>query len=198
MGSVDADTPPPVEPLAPGAHPGPRRPLLLLVAVAAAVVALDQATKWWALEALTDPLRVIDVVWTLRLRVIYNTGTAFSLTSDSGPFVSVIAVGVVGYLVVLSRRQRSVPVLVGFGLIVGGTIGNVLDRILRDGDGLLGGPVIDFVDLQWFPVFNVADAALVIGIGVVLLLGFRSDGAVFEDPPPDGARTDATDSGSTP
>ncbi len=178
MGSVGAETSP--RP-APGPDPrqpagAARRPLASIGGVAALVVVLDQLTKWWALEALTDPTRVIDLVWTLRLRVIYNTGTAFSLTSDSGPWVSIIALGVVAYLVVSGRNQRSPWVLASYGMVVGGTVGNLLDRLLRAGDdGLLGGAVIDFVDLQWFPVFNLADAALTVGIALLLVVGLFTD-----------------------
>lgn len=174
MGSVGADATAPPTPGDPASRP--RRPLLAIGAVTAAVVVLDQLTKWWALEALTDPTRVVDLVWTLRLRVIYNTGTAFSLTSDSGPVVSVIALVVVAYLLWSGRKQRSPWVLTSYGLVVGGTFGNMVDRVFRDGnDGLLGGAVIDFVDLQWFPVFNLADAALTVGIGLLLVVGFFTD-----------------------
>lgn len=160
----------------------PRRPLLVIGAVTALVVALDQLTKWWALEALTEPIRIVDLVWTLRLRVIYNTGTAFSLTSDSGPVVSVIALGVVGFLLWSGRRQRSPWVLTAYGLVVGGTLGNMVDRLFREGnDGLLGGAVIDFVDLQWFPVWNLADAALSIGITLLVVVGLFTD-ALDEEP----------------
>lgn len=173
MGSVGAEASPP----APGvAATRPRRPLVVIAAVAAVVVVLDQLTKWWALEALTDPTRIVDLVWTLRLRVIENTGTAFSLTSDSGPWVSVIALVVVVVLVRSGRDQRSPWVLASYGLVVGGTLGNLVDRLFRAGDGgLLSGPVIDMVDLQWFPVFNLADAALTVGIGLLLALGLLTD-----------------------
>lgn len=158
------------------AAPGPSRPLLVIGAIAAVVVVLDQLTKWWALEALTDPTRVIDLVWTLRLRVIYNTGTAFSLTSDSGPIVSVIALVVVAFLLWSGRTQRSPWVLTSYGLVVGGTFGNLVDRVFRAGnEGFLGGAVVDMVDLQWFPVFNLADAALTVGIGLLLVVGFFTD-----------------------
>ncbi len=184
MASVDAD---PVT----GADPspaGPRRrhPVLAIAAIAAAVVAVDQLTKWWAIEALTDPRRVIHIVWTLRFNLLYNRGTAFSLTDNSGPVVSVIAVIVVVVLVRSARHQRSGLVLVSYGLVMGGTLGNLVDRLFRDGTGILGGGVVDFVDPQWFPVFNVADAALTIGIGLLLLAGFFTD--AFDDPvgEPDG------------
>ncbi len=174
MGSVGAETTAPSTPGHPA--PRPRRPLLVIGAVTALVVVLDQLTKWWALEALTEPTRVIDLVWTLRLRVIYNTGTAFSLTSDSGPIVSVIALVVVAFLLWSGRNQRSPWVLASYGLVVGGTFGNMVDRVFRDGnEGVLGGAVIDFVDLQWFPVFNLADAALTVGIGLLLVVGFFTD-----------------------
>jgi signal peptidase II len=177
VGSVGAETSRPAPGSeAPGAPDAPaRRPIAIIAAVSAAVVVLDQLTKWWALEALTDPTRIIDLVWTLRLRVIENTGTAFSLTSDSGPWVSVIAVAVVGYLVWSGRSQRSPWVLASYGLVIGGTIGNLLDRVFRADDGFLSGPVIDMVDLQWFPVFNLADAALTVGIGILLVAGFFTD-----------------------
>lgn len=179
MGSVGAET---TAPSTSGdATPRPRRPLLVIGAVTAAVVVLDQLTKWWALEALTEPTRVIDLVWTLRLRVIYNTGTAFSLTSDSGPIVSVIALVVVAFLLWSGRDQRSPWVLASYGLVVGGTFGNMVDRVFRDGnEGALGGAVVDFVDLQWFPVFNLADAALTVGVGLLLVVGFFTD--ALDDP----------------
>ena len=179
MGSVGAETTaasPPGDPA-----PRTRHPLLAIGAVSAVVVVVDQLTKWWALEALTEPGRVIDLVWTLRLRVIYNTGTAFSLTSDSGPIVSVIALVVVAFLLWSGRDQRSRWVLASYGLVVGGTFGNMVDRIFRDGnEGVLGGAVVDFVDLQWFPVFNLADAALTVGIGLLLVVGFFTD--ALDDP----------------
>lgn len=154
----------------------PPRSLAVIGAVTILVLVVDQLTKWWALEALTEPTRIVDLVWTLRLRVIYNTGTAFSLTSDSGPIVSVIAIVVVGYLVWSGRRQRSPWVLAAYGLVIGGTFGNMVDRVFRDGnDGFLGGGVVDFVDLQWFPVWNLADAALTIGITLLLVVSFFTD-----------------------
>ena len=180
MGSVGAERT--AGPDRDDANAEPVRSLPIIVAVTAVVVALDQLTKWWALEALTDPTRIVDLVWTLRLRVIENTGTAFSLTSDSGPFVTVIALAVVGFLLWSGRSQRSRWVLTSYGLVVGGTLGNLVDRLFRDGnDGLLGGAVIDYVDLQWFPVFNLADAALTVGIGLLLVVGLFTD--ALDDPP---------------
>lgn len=176
MGSVAAETD------RPEATAQVRRPLLAIAAVGIVVVAVDQITKWWAVSALSDPPKIIDLVWTLRLRLIYNYGTAFSLTSDSGPIVSVVAIVVIAALVWSGRHQRSRPVIVGYGLIVGGTIGNLVDRVLREGDGFARGGVVDFVDLQWFPVFNAADAALTVGIALLVVLSFFGDH--FDEPEP--------------
>lgn len=173
MASVDAESPTTERP------DGLRRPLLGIVGVAVAAVVVDQLTKWWAVGALEDPPRTIDLFWTLRFRLLYNRGTAFSLTDDTGPIVSVIAVVVVALLLRSGRSQRSKLVVAGYGLVVGGTVGNLVDRLFREGDGLFGGGVVDFLDLQWFPVFNLADAELTIGIGLLLIAGFFTD--AFDD-----------------
>jgi signal peptidase II len=143
------------------------------LAVAALVVAADQATKSWAVEALDD--RVIDLVGSLRLRLVLNDGAAFSLVSGRTTVVALIALAVTAVVLRFGLRSRRPSWAVGFGLIFGGASGNLVDRALRDGEGFLGGRVVDFVDLQWWPVFNVADAALVLGVGVVFLLSLRDD-----------------------
>lgn len=148
------------------------RPLALIAPVAAAVFVLDQLTKQWAVATLDD--RTIDVVWTLRFNLVRNTGAAFSLLVGLGPF---IAIGVVVVVIVLVRTGRSAatrPMAVAIGLIVGGALGNLADRVFRSGDGFLGGAVVDFVDLQWWPVFNVADASVVIGSALLVLSGMRT------------------------
>jgi signal peptidase II len=63
--------------------------------------------------------------------------------------------------------------VVAAGLVAGGALGNLLDRFLRDGEGLLGGRVVDFIDLQWWPIFNVADIAICTGAGLLAILSFR-------------------------
>ncbi len=174
MASVDAEPRVPDESIGPH-RPQPSRPVARIAAIALVVLVLDQLTKWWAIEALADPPRVIDLFWTLRFNLLYNRGTAFSLTDNSGPVVSVIAVLVVVFLLRSGRKQHSSWVLLSYGLVVGGTVGNLVDRIFREGDGPLGGGVVDFVDPQWFPVFNLADTALTIGIVVLLCAGFFTD-----------------------
>ncbi|MDZ7673644.1 MAG: signal peptidase II [Acidimicrobiales bacterium] len=167
MASVDTDQ------AAPSA--APHRPLRGILAIAAVTIVVDQLTKWWAVSALSDPPRIIDLFWTLRFNLLYNRGTAFSLTDDSGRFVSAVAVVVVIVLLRSARSTRSGWTTWSYGLVIGGTVGNIVDRLFREADSFLGGGVVDFVDLQWFPVFNVADAALVIGIGVLLYAGLFTD-----------------------
>jgi signal peptidase II len=137
--------------------------------VAAGVVLLDQLSKWWAVERLTDGN--IDVLWTLRFRLIGNRGSAFSLGTGLGPFFAVAAIGVAIVLVIIGRRAPTRTGAVALGLVLGGALGNLIDRIARDGDGLFGGYVVDFIDFQWWPVFNVADMAIVCGAILVVVIG---------------------------
>ena len=80
-----------------------------------------------------------------------------------------LAIGVVIALIAFGRAIDTTVGAVSLGLVLGGAVGNLLDRIFREGSGFLGGAVVDFVDLQWWPIFNVADAAVSIG-GVLLVI----------------------------
>jgi signal peptidase II len=144
------------------------RGTVVTVAVALLVVAVDQLTKAWAVSALGDG-HDIDVVWTLRFHLTFNGGMAFSQGRGLGPIIGIVGIVVVAVLLISLRRTGSTMASVAVGLVVGGAAGNILDRIFRSGDGFLSGEVVDFIDLQWWPVFNVADAAVVVG-GILLLL----------------------------
>jgi signal peptidase II len=145
------------------------RPLRGWAPVAIAVVVVDQLTKWWAVEQLSD--RNIDIVWTLRFNLSYNTGMAFSRGQDWGPIIGVVALGVVVALLLSMRRQQSRLTDIAVGLIVGGAVGNVIDRLFRSPRWLRGG-VVDFVDFQWFPIFHVADMAITIGGGLLVVSSY--------------------------
>lgn len=136
-------------------------------AVTLLVVAVDQLTKWWAVNALADG--PIDLVWTLRFRLVFNTGASFSLAPSAGPVIAVVALVVGVFVVRAAREPIGRPRAVVLGVVAGGVLGNAADRIFRADDGIFSGAVIDFVDLQWWPVWNVADAAIVVG-GLALLL----------------------------
>lgn len=147
--------------------PVPRRFIVALLVV----VALDQITKSWAVGALDDD--TIDLFWTLRFNLHFNSGLAFSQGKGLGGVQAVLACGVAGALAFLARRSPPWMVL-GLGVVAGGALGNAVDRIFR-GDGFLDGKVVDFVDLQWWPIFNVADMALTVGGVVLLALSARAE-----------------------
>ena len=137
------------------------------LAVAAVVVLVDQVTKQWALGALDDG-RTIDVVGSLRFNLAFNTGMAFSQGSGLGPVIAIVGLIVIVVLLVSVGRATSPWYPAAVGLVVGGAVGNLLDRLLRD-EGWFRGGVVDFIDLQWWPIFNVADMGVTVG-GILLLL----------------------------
>lgn len=145
----------------------PRHRLRLTMAIALAVIAIDQLTKHWAVNALTDE-PPIHVIWTLQWNLTFNSGMAFSKGQGLGPIIGLVAVVVV-VVVLLGVRKNSNPmVAIAAGFVVGGALGNLADRIFR-GDGWLHGSVVDFIDFQWFPIFNVADMAVNVG-GVMFVV----------------------------
>lgn len=144
----------------------PRTHLLLFLVVAACWLALDQLSKTWAENRLAHG--DIDLIGSLRLHLAYNTGAAFSSGTGYGPWIALVALVVVGILVWQGRSVRTRTGAVALGLIVGGALGNVVDRALRGDAGFFRGGVIDFIDLQWWPIFNVADMGVV--CGAVLLV----------------------------
>jgi signal peptidase II len=163
---------------------GARWPLLL--GVAAVVLALDQLTKSWVVSALGDG-HVVDLVGSLRLRLIINHGSAFSLTDGRGALISILALAVVAVLLRTGRHAAGAPMAVALGLVVGGALGNLTDRAFRAGDGFMGGGVVDFVDLQWWPVFNLADSAVVVGAILLFVLQWRDGDPARDTAPDDGA-----------
>lgn len=138
---------------------------------AALVVALDQATKHWALHALSDG--PIDLVGSLRLKLAFNDSAAFSLGGGRTGLIAAVGLVVAAVIVRMGLRAERRLWAIGLGVVLGGALGNLVDRAFRSGDGVLGGKVVDFVDLQWWPVFNLADSALWVGIGLLLLSAWR-------------------------
>jgi len=137
----------------------------LLIAVV--IVLLDQVSKAWALGVLADG-RIIDVIWTMQFNLTYNRGMAFSRGTGIGPIIGVIGLVVVVLLLLSLRRADNALTRVATGLIIGGAVGNILDRLFR-GSGWMRGAVIDFIDFQWWPVFNVADMAIMIGAATMMV-----------------------------
>lgn len=143
--------------------PSVRRVVLFICVL----IALDQISKSWAVSSLADG-RTIDVVWTLRFKLGFNSGIAFSQAQGLGPIVGIIALAAVVFLV--RNMLKATHPLVSYGLagIIAGALGNIADRVFR-GDGWLHGKVVDFIDFQWFPIFNIADSCITVGAATVLL-----------------------------
>jgi signal peptidase II len=154
----------PLSPSVPTAAPTRQASIAL---VAAVVLVLDQLTKLWAAAALDD--RTIHVVWKLQFRLVRNPGTAFSIGEGKGRLLGVLACIVAIVLVRMARQPRSGVSAIGLALILGGAIGNVIDRLVRAPHGFMSGHVVDFIDFQFWPVFNVADIGVTCGIILVII-----------------------------
>ncbi len=171
-----------------------------LLGVALVVIGLDLLTKTIAVATL-DPQRPIEIIGdVVTLRLVRNSGAAFSLASGYTWVLTVIALIVVAVIIRYSSRLRSWGWAIGLALVLGGAIGNLIDRIFRAPEPLQG-HVVDFVSVGWWPVFNVADSAVVCGAILLVALsalGFDYDGsrtgwAARRDRHPD----DTVSSGST-
>ncbi|MDQ3307925.1 MAG: signal peptidase II [Actinomycetota bacterium] len=142
------------------------------VAVASMVYALDQVTKWWAERSLAGgpPREVLgDLV---QLRLTYNPGAAFSVGTGYTIVLTVIALVVIGVCLTLASRLGSTSWAVALGLLLGGALGNVTDRILR-APAPFRGHVVDFIELPSWPVFNIADSAISVAAVVFVVLSLR-------------------------
>jgi signal peptidase II len=148
---------------------------LRLYATAATAYLLDRATKVWVERALAGepPLEVIPGV--LSFNYTTNSGGAFGI-GRSAPWIFAGATIVVSLIIVaFSARVSRLPIAIGLGLVLGGGLGNLTDRVIN-GAGL-SGHVTDFIDLQVWPVFNLADSAIVVGAVLLALASGRREEA---------------------
>ena len=145
----------------------------LLLAVAAGVLALDVVTKLLAVAQLTDrePISLLGGLLTLRL--VRNPGAAFGMAQGLTIVFTCVALGVVVVILRMARRLQSGWWAVALGLVLGGALGNLLDRLLRS-PGPGRGHVVDFLELPRWPVFNLADSAIV--VAAVLMVGLTARG----------------------
>ncbi|MGO0576347.1 signal peptidase II [Ornithinimicrobium panacihumi] len=156
-------------------HPAPpqaRRRTGLALGLALAWLLADQATKIWAERALADgrPVQVIGDL--LRWHLTYNSGAAFSLGTSSTGILTALATVVSLIIIWQAVKVRSLPWAIAFGLLLGGAVGNLVDRYFRDpAPGL--GHVVDFIRLPNFPIFNVADIGVTSGAVLIVLLALR-------------------------
>jgi len=170
-----AQNPSPADPAepAPPAGPAPRRRRIgVLLAVAAVAYGLDVVSKLLVVAELADrgPVHVLGSF--LQLTYIRNSGAAFSLGVSYTVVFSLIAVGVVVVIARVARKLYSAPWAIALGLLLGGALGNLTDRIARS-PGFFRGEVVDFIQLPHFAIFNLADSAISVGGVLMVLLAFR-------------------------
>lgn len=167
---------------APGGRRRRRLPLLV-AATAALVVLLDQTAKAWAVRALGggETIEVVDGL--LELRLFRNPGAAFSFATGTTWVFTLVATVVSVVIVRISRRLGSRGWALALGLLLGGAVGNLLDRLFRT-PGFPQGHVVDFIDLPRLFVFNLADASITCAAVLIALLGLRGVGV-------DGTRVQA-------
>ncbi len=151
---------------------GRRRLRVLLLGIAAVVLVLDQATKAWALAGLT-PGQPVDLVGSaIRLNLIRNPGAAFSLGDGSTWLLTLVSLVILAWVLVAVRRVDNRGWAIPLGLLLGGAVGNLVDRMVRE-PGPGRGHVVDFIDyFGWF-IGNVADIAIVVAAGIVMVLAYR-------------------------
>ncbi|MGH2448085.1 MAG: signal peptidase II, partial [Chloroflexota bacterium] len=126
-------------------------------------------SKWLVIRNLSRGREVVILGGLVRLDYIRNSGAAFGILQTHGLVFALIALVVVGAILFYARRLAASPwpVAAATGFILGGAVGNLVDRLRL-------GYVVDFIDLRWWPVFNLADSAIVIGVLVLALYGLVS------------------------
>ncbi|MEV0681363.1 signal peptidase II [Actinosynnema sp. NPDC050436] len=154
--------------------PPPKSRVALLAAIAPVVLALDVATKVVAVEQLEgrEPVELLGGL--VYLSFLRNSGAAFGLAEGWTVILALIAVGVVGFILWIARKLRSVGWAVGLGLVLGGAAGNLVDRLFRS-PGPLRGHVVDFISVvepygTFFPVFNIADSGICVGGAIIVIM----------------------------
>ena len=166
-----------------------RAAVATLGVTAVLAVLLDQVVKHLSTEHLTEghPVRVLGGL--IYLSLLRNGGAAFSLGSDYTWVFPVITLAVIGWIGWMTRKLRSVPWAISLGLVLGGALGNLADRLFR-APGPFEGHVVDMISLfapygQGFAVFNIADSCLSVGVVLAVLLeltGRQRDGSRAQRP----------------
>lgn len=143
------------------------------LAVSALIVfALDYSTKQLAIHYLSDePKNIIGSL--LQFRLIYNSGAAFSLASSGTIFLSSFSIITAAVIFYFGRKVKSTPWAIALGLVLGGIFGNLTDRIFRSPGGLQG-EVVDWIQIPNWPVFNIADSAVVCGAILITVLNWKN------------------------
>ena len=137
---------------------------------AALVLIADQATKGFVMQRLAPDESIVAIPSVLWWTFVENTHGAFGLFGNSAALLIVMAIVVLGVFWFAFREaaRESLIIRIAFGAIVGGAIGNILDRVHYH-------YVVDFIDLRWWPVFNVADSCISVGVAVLVIVSLRRD-----------------------
>jgi signal peptidase II len=164
-------------------RPRGRRRVAVLFSVAAVAYVLDLVSKMIVVAKLEhhEPIEIIGD-W-LRFEAIRNAGAAFGFGEAFTVIFTVIAAAVIVVIARLARKLYSLPWAIALGLLLGGALGNLTDRIFRS-PGVFEGAVVDFIAPKHFAVFNLADSAIVCGGILIVLLSFKGldpDGTVHKD-----------------
>lgn len=170
------------------AEPSTRTSLKALVTLGGAAVLVygfDQLTKILIVANMTEGQQVDVLGQVLQFHFVKNSGAAFSLASGSTWIFSIVAAGVAFFIVWYARKIRSIPWALLFGMLLGGTAGNLTDRLFREPSFGLG-HVVDFLQVWGFPaIFNIADSFIVASMGLFIILsvrGVRLDGRRLPKP----------------
>ncbi|MBT5139213.1 MAG: signal peptidase II [Acidimicrobiaceae bacterium] len=140
--------------------------------IVAVTVVVDQLTKWWAENSLSDgdPFKLLP---TLEFDLAYNSGFSFSTGSGQGQWVGGLVILLCIFLGTLVWKTTDRIRLSILATILGGALGNLIDRLFRGDGGFLSGEVIDFIDVSWYAVFNVADIFVVCGCIAYVIIELR-------------------------
>lgn len=147
-----------------------------LLALAAVVVLLDQATKQLVVSTMQEGQSIPVIDGVLHWTFLRNPGAAFSLFTSVPWLFTIIATGIAAGILWTARHPRSAAGASALGLVLGGAVGNLVDRVVRE-PASFQGHVIDFIDLRIWPVFNLADSAVVVGAALLVLSSIREERA---------------------
>lgn len=146
-------------------------PRLVGITFGTAVLAtvIDQLTKWWVLVEFEDG-RVVELLPTVQLRLAFNPGVAFGIGAELGPALVIglmlVLLGLFSWIAIRVRQGKGTLGTLALAAAAGGAVGNLIDRVFRAVDGPLSGHVVDFIAVDWFAIFNVADIFTTCGIAL--------------------------------
>ncbi|GAA1057511.1 lipoprotein signal peptidase [Agromyces luteolus] len=166
--------------------------LLILVGVAITVYAVDQVSKYFVVTTLAEGETVQVIGDVLHWQFVRNPGAAFSFASGMTWVFTILAAGVITFIIWFARRIRSIAWALVFGLLLGGVLGNLTDRLFREPAFGIG-HVIDFISTPWMlpAIYNVADIAIVSSMILFMILTIRGIGLDGSRPVRDDGATDA-------